>query len=60
MCIRDRTILLSSHVFEETERTCGRAAILRKGRLAVVEDMELSLIHISRLPGEGRSYVLAL
>lgn len=27
-------------MFEETERTCGRAAILRKGRLAAVEDME--------------------
>lgn len=37
---RGKTILLSSHVFEETERTCGRAAILRKGRLAAVEDME--------------------
>lgn len=37
---RGKTILMSSHVFEETERTCGRAAIIRGGRLAGVEDME--------------------
>ena len=37
---RGATILLSSHMFEETERTCGRVAILRKGRLVAVETVE--------------------
>lgn len=30
---RGATILLSSHSFEEVERTCGRIGILRKGKL---------------------------
>lgn len=34
------TILLSSHMFEELERTCDRVAILRAGRLAAVERTE--------------------
>lgn len=33
------TILLSSHIFEEIEKTCDRTAILRNGRLVAVEDM---------------------
>ena len=37
---RGKTILMSSHIFEETERTCSRAAIIRSGRLAGVEDMD--------------------
>ena len=37
---RGATILLSSHMFEEVERTCDRVAILRKGRLAAVETVE--------------------
>lgn len=37
---RGKTILMSSHIFEEVERTCGRAAIIRGGRLAAVEEME--------------------
>lgn len=35
-----KTILMSSHMFEEIERTCDRAAIIRKGRLVAVEEME--------------------
>lgn len=35
-----KTILLSSHIFEEVERTCDTAAILRAGRLVAVENME--------------------
>lgn len=31
---RGATILLSSHLFEEVERTCDRAAILRSGKIA--------------------------
>lgn len=35
-----KTILMSSHMFEEVERTCDRAAIIRDGRLVAVEEME--------------------
>ncbi|KSV58645.1 hypothetical protein ASU35_02255 [Acetivibrio ethanolgignens] len=34
------TILMSSHMFEEVERTCDRTAIIRSGRLAAVETLE--------------------
>ena len=37
---RGKTILLSSHIFEEVERICDDAAILRRGRLVSVENME--------------------
>lgn len=37
---RGKTVLMSSHMFEEVERTCTRAGILREGRLAAVEDIE--------------------
>lgn len=37
---RGKTILMSSHIFEEVERTCDRAAIIRDGRLVAVENME--------------------
>ena len=37
---RGKTILLSSHLFEEIERLCGRAAILRAGRIVACEQME--------------------
>ncbi|MEG1458598.1 MAG: ABC transporter ATP-binding protein [Acetivibrio sp.] len=37
---KGKTILMSSHIFEEIEKTCDRAAIIRKGRIAAVEDME--------------------
>lgn len=37
---RGKTILMSSHMFEEIERTCDRAAIIRDGRLVAVEEIE--------------------
>lgn len=37
---KGKTILMSSHMFEEIERTCDRAAIIRAGRLVAVEEME--------------------
>lgn len=37
---RGKTILMSSHIFEEVERTCDRTAIIKEGRLVAVEDME--------------------
>lgn len=37
---RGKTILMSSHIFEEIEKTCDRAAIIRRGRLLSVESIE--------------------
>ncbi len=37
---RGATILLSSHLFEEIERTCDRVAFIRAGELAAVEHMD--------------------
>lgn len=34
------TILMSSHIFEEVEKTCDRTAIIRAGRIVAVEDMQ--------------------
>ncbi len=34
---RGRTILMSSHMFEEVERTCGRIGMIRNGRMAAVD-----------------------
>lgn len=37
---RGKTILMSSHIFEEVEKTCDRAAIIKDGRLVAVENVE--------------------
>lgn len=37
---RGKTILLSSHMFEEVERTCGRVGIIREGKLVAVDSVE--------------------
>lgn len=34
------TILMSSHIFEEVEKTCDRTAIIRAGKIVAVEDMK--------------------
>ena len=34
------TVFLSSHVFEEVERTCDRVAFIREGRLAAIRSMD--------------------
>ncbi|HAM63157.1 MAG: ABC transporter ATP-binding protein [Firmicutes bacterium GWF2_51_9] len=36
---RGKTILMSSHQFDEIERTCSRAAIIKEGRVVAVEDL---------------------
>lgn len=36
---RGKTILMSSHTFDEVDRTCQRAAIIREGKLETVEDI---------------------
>ena len=38
---RGKTILMSSHRFEEIERTSDRAGIIKEGKLATVEDVHL-------------------
>ncbi|MFA7112973.1 MAG: ABC transporter ATP-binding protein [Sphaerochaeta sp.] len=35
-----KTVLMSSHSFEEIERTCDRAGIIREGRLVAVENIQ--------------------
>lgn len=37
---RGKTILMSSHIFEEVERTCGRIGIIQNGRMAAVDDTD--------------------
>lgn len=37
---RGKTILMSSHMFEEVERTCDRTAIIREGKLVAVDEIE--------------------
>ncbi len=37
---RGKTILLSSHMFEEVERTCHRIGIIRAGRLVEVDSVD--------------------
>lgn len=37
---RGKTILLSSHIFEEVERTCDRIGIIRAGRLVASDSVE--------------------
>ncbi len=36
---RGKTIFMSSHNFDEIERTCDRAGIIREGKLVAVEDI---------------------
>jgi ABC-2 type transport system ATP-binding protein len=38
---RGKTILMSSHSFEEIDRTSDRAGVIREGRLVAVEDVHL-------------------
>jgi len=37
---RGKTILMSSHMFEEVERTCHRVGIIREGRLVTVDSVD--------------------
>jgi len=37
---RGKTILMSSHIFEEIERTCNRVAIIKNGKLVAMDDVE--------------------
>ena len=37
---KGKTILLSSHIFEEVERTCDRVGIIRQGKMVTVDSVE--------------------
>lgn len=37
---RDKTAMLSSHIFEEVQRSCSRAGIVREGRIVAIEDVD--------------------
>lgn len=37
---KGKTIFMSSHIFEEIEKTCDRAAIIKEGKIVTIEDME--------------------
>ncbi|MDF2910994.1 MAG: transporter ATP-binding protein [Sporolactobacillus laevolacticus] len=37
---RGKTIFMSSHLFDEIERTCDRVAIIKDGRFVAVEDVQ--------------------
>ncbi len=36
---KGKTIMMSSHIFEEVQRSCDRAGIIRDGRLVAIEDI---------------------
>lgn len=36
---KGKTIFMSSHIFEEIEKTCDRTAIIRSGKIAAIENM---------------------
>ena len=38
--IKGKTILMSSHMFEEVERTCSKLAIIKDGKIVAVDNME--------------------
>ena len=38
---KGKTIFMSSHNFEEIERTCDRTAIIKEGHLVAIEDMKI-------------------
>lgn len=37
---KGKTVLLSSHIFEEVERTCNRIGIIRNGKLVTIDSVE--------------------
>ncbi|HAN21766.1 MAG: ABC transporter ATP-binding protein [Clostridiales bacterium GWF2_36_10] len=37
---KGKTILMSSHLFEEVERTCSRVGIIKQGKLAAIDEIE--------------------
>jgi ABC-2 type transport system ATP-binding protein len=42
---RGKTILMSSHSFEEVDKTCDRIAMIRDGKIVLVEDIDIVKQH---------------
>jgi len=51
---KGKTILMSSHMFEEVERTCDRVAIIKNGRLAALDSVE------TLKAAQAKKYVITL
>ena len=51
---RGKTIMMSSHIFEEVQRICDRAGIIKDGRIVAVEDIQ-SLNEVKQM-----SYVVSV
>lgn len=51
---KGKTIFMSSHIFEEIERTCDEAAIIKDGRIVAIENME------TLKAKKSKSYVVTL
>lgn len=51
---RGKTILMSSHIFEEVERTCSRVAIIKNGRLMAMDEVA------ALKAAQARKYVVTL
>lgn len=51
---KGKTILMSSHIFDEVERTCGRVAIIKNGRLVAMDEVE------KLKAAQARKYVITL
>ena len=51
---KGKTILLSSHIFEEVERTCDRVGIIRQGKIVTLDSVE------ARRKRHVRSYQVTL
>jgi len=51
---RGKTILMSSHMFDEVERTCSRVAIIKNGKLVALDQVE------TLKAAQVRKYVITL
>lgn len=51
---RGKTILMSSHLFDEVQRVCDRVGIIKEGRIVAIEDIQ------SLNAARERSYVVTL
>jgi len=51
---RGKTILMSSHMFEEVERTCNRVAIIKSGKLVAMDEVE------TLKAAQARKYIITL
>ncbi len=62
---KGKTIMMSSHIFEEVQRSCDRAGIIREGKLVAIEDihslkaMSKKSFKVTTANDESRSKILA-